>query len=210
MGTCDSSIMRAIQPQSRLSQQHPHRLAQDIASSTRSLGAVREPWRVDPLTRKAYVRSLTAPLDPSEAELLRNAFSDQTGHIDSRELSEDGRAVYQLLSAQHVDEAEAALRHLPAAMQERLDAMSPIGYLEDIHAPLIVLAHDRDDLVIPVGESRRLCSALSGRAGVHYTEFGMFQHMDPTKRRLPLVRLVRECGKFYLCVYPLFRRAVAT
>jgi hypothetical protein len=183
-------------------------LAQDIASSTRPSGAVREHWQVDPLTRKVYVRSLTAPLDQREAELLRNAFTDQTGHIDSPDLSEEGRAVYPLLTALRVDEAETALGRLPTAMQKRLAAMSPMTYLEDVHAPLIILGHDRDDLVIPVGESRRLRSALSGRAGVHYTEFGMFQHMDPTKRKLPLLRLVREFGKFYLFVYPLFRRAV--
>lgn len=78
---------------------------------------------------------------------------------------------------------------------------------KDIHAPLIVLLHDRGDLVIPVGESRRLWFALSGRAGVHYTEL-QFQHLDPT--RLPLFRLVRELGKFFPAVYPMFRLAVAS
>ena len=48
--------------------------------------------------------------------------------------------------------------------------LSPMNYLKDIHAPLIVLLHDRGDQVIPVGESRRLYSALAGHAGVHYTE----------------------------------------
>ncbi len=184
-------------------------LARNIAGSTRAHGATHKPWKVDPLTRKVYVRSLTAPLDRSEAELLRNAFSDRTGHLDGHDLSEAGRAVYRLLSATDVDEAEAALQRLPPAMQERLTAMSPMSYLQDLHAPLIVLGHDRDDVVIPVSESRRLRSALSGRPGVHYTEFGMFQHMDPTKRKLSPLRLVRELGKFYLCVYPLFRRAAA-
>jgi len=84
-----------------------------------------------------------------------------------------------------------------------------MGYLKDIHAPLMVLLHDRGDPVIPVGESRRLQSALSGRAGVHYTEL-LFQHLDPTKRRLPLFRLVRQLGKFFLSMYPVFRQAVAS
>ena len=95
-------------------------------------------------------------------------------------------------------------------MQERLTALSPMSYLKDIHAPLIVFGHDRDDLVIPVGESRRLRSALSGRAGVHYTEFAMFQHADPTKRKLSPFRFVRELGKFFLYVHPMFRQAVAS
>jgi hypothetical protein len=182
--------------------------AQDIASSTRSCGETRERWQVDPLTRKVFVRSLTALLEPGEAELLRNACTDQGGHLDSRDLPEDGRAVYPLLTALSVDEAEAALRRLPTAMQEHLAIMSPLNYLKDIHAPLMVLLHDRGDLVIPVGKSRHLQFALSGRAWVHYTEL-LFQHLDPTKRRLPLFRLVRQLGKFFLAVYPVFWQAVA-
>jgi hypothetical protein len=183
--------------------------AQDIASSTRSCGAVRERWQVDSLTRKVFVHSLTAFLEPGEAERLRKACTEQSGHLDSRDLSEDGRAVYQLLTALDVDEAETALNHLPTAMQEHLSAMSPMRYLKDIHAPLLVLLHDRGDQVIPVSESRRLLSALAGRSGVHYTEM-LFQHLDPSKGRLPLFRLVRQFGKFFLSVYPVFWQAVAS
>jgi len=70
----------------------------------------------------------------------------------------------------------------------------------------IVLLHDRGDQVIPVGESRRLLSALADHAGVHYTEM-QFSHLDPVKGKLPLFRLVRELGKFFLAMYPLFRQA---
>jgi hypothetical protein len=182
--------------------------ARDIASATRLLGEVREPWQVDQLTRKVYVRTLTSFLEPSEAERLRNAFTDQGGQIDSRGLSEEGRALYPLLTALSADDAERALHRLPPAIQESLTALSPLSYLEDIHAPLIVFGDDRDDLVIPVSESRQLWSALSGRAGVQYTEFAMFQHLDPTKRKLPLFQFVQQLGKFFLYVYPMFRQAV--
>jgi hypothetical protein len=184
--------------------------AQDIASSTRLRGEVREPWQVDQLTRKVYVRSLTSFLEPSEAERLRKAFTDQGGHIDSGGLSEEGRALYPLLTALDADDAERALHRLPPAIQEYLTALSPLSYLRDLHAPLIVFGDDRDDLVIPVSESRHLWSALSGRAGVHYTEFAMFQHLDPTKRKLPLFRFVQQLGKFFLYVYPMFRQAVTS
>ncbi|MDQ6604095.1 MAG: hypothetical protein M3Z19_15340, partial [Chloroflexota bacterium] len=88
-------------------------------------------------------------------------------------------------------------------------ALSPMEYLEDIRAPLIVLLHDRGDQVVPVGESRRLRSALAGHAGVQYTEM-LFQHLDPAKGKLPLFRLVREFGKFFRAVYPMFRQAAAS
>ncbi len=184
--------------------------AQDIASATRLRGEIREPWQVDQLTRKVYVRSLTSFLEPSEAEQLRNAFTDQGGHLDSGGLSEDGRALYPLLTALGADDAESALHRLPPAIQEYLTALSPLSYLRDIHAPLIVFGDDRDDLVIPVSESRHLWSALSGRAGVQYTEFTMFQHLDPTKGKLPLFQFVQQLGKFFLYVYPMFRQAVTS
>jgi dienelactone hydrolase len=183
--------------------------ARDIASATRSCGDGREPWRVDPLTRKVFVHSMTAVLEPGEAERVRSAFATERGHLDGSMLSADGQAVYALLTAPAADEAETALHRLPPIMLERLDALSPLKYLQDIHAPLIVLLHDRGDQVVPVGESRRLRSALAGHAGVHYTEM-LFGHLDPVKGKLPLFRLVWELGKFFLAVYPLFRQAVAS
>jgi dienelactone hydrolase len=183
--------------------------ARDIASATRSCGDRREPWRVDPLTRKVFVHSVTALLEPDEAERFRSTFVAEGGHLDGCSLSADGQAVYSLLTALDADDAEAALHRLPQIMQERLTALSPMRYLKDIHAPLIVLLHDYGDQVIPVGESRRLRSALAEHAGVQYTEM-QFQHLDPVKGKLPLFRLVRELGKFFRAVYPLFRQAVAS
>jgi hypothetical protein len=182
--------------------------ARDIASATRSYGDGREPWQIDPLTRKVFVYSLTTLLEPGEAERLRSAFANEGGHLDGSMLSADGRAVSALLTVPDEDAAETALLRLPTAMQERLAALSPMNYLKDIHAPLIILLHDRSDQVIPVGESRRLGSALAGHTGVHYTEM-QFQHLDPVKGKVPLFRLVRELGKFFLAVYPLFQQAVA-
>ncbi len=74
--------------------------ARDIASATRSCGDVREPWRVDPLTRKVFVHSLTALLEPDEAERLRSVFANGRGQLDGRVLSADGQTVYALLTAQ--------------------------------------------------------------------------------------------------------------
>lgn len=195
-------------------------LALDIASSTRPTtdsgqsevkgeGEMREPWQVDPLTRKVYVRSMTAQLEPGEAALLRNTFTVPggavgSGELDSRELSEDGQLIYPLLTHLDAEEADKALKELTPDLKERLDTMSPANYLDCIHAPLVVLCHDREDRVMPVSESRRLASAFGGRAGVTYTELA-FQHLDP--KSLSLFSLLRELGKFYLAVYPLFWRA---
>ena len=91
------------------------------------------------------------------------------------------------------DEAETALQRLPANMRAP-HALSPLNYLKDLHAPLIVQLHDRGDQVVPVGELRQLHAAIAGRAGVHYTEM-QFSHLDPAKGKLPLPRLVSGAGQ---------------
>jgi dipeptidyl aminopeptidase/acylaminoacyl peptidase len=182
--------------------------AHDVASRTRSNGNAREPWQVDPLTRKVFVHCMTAFLEPDEAERLRSAFSSDHETLVECGLSSDAQAVYSLLTARNENEAEIALHRLPSILRENLTRLSPMGYLEDIRSPLLVLLHDRGDQVIPVGESRQLHSALAGHAGVHYTEM-QFQHLDPVKAKLPLFRLMRELGRFFGAVYPLFREAAA-
>jgi hypothetical protein len=182
--------------------------AHDIASATRSTPGGREPWKVDQLTRHVFVQSVTAELEPGEAERIRNQFYGDGAPVNERELSADGQAIYALLTAQDEPQADAALERLPVSMQQRLAVLSPMNYLKDIQSPLTILLHDRGDLLIPVSESRRLVAALDGRAGVNYTEM-QFSHLDPTKGKLPLPRLVREFAKFFRAVYPLFRQTTA-
>lgn len=219
LGTCvggSFSLMAAASPLIRdnvafLSAYAPfssmNTFARDIASASRSSGDKREPWEVDQLTRKVFIHSVTATLEPDEAEKIRKASSNDDVHISKSKLSKDGRAVYALLTAKNVDDAEKALQNLPHLMRNRLVALSPMKYLKDIQAPLIILLHDRGDQVIPVGESQHLVAALAGHSGVHYTEM-QFSHLDPVKGKLPFLRLVRELGKFFRAVYPLFQKTV--
>jgi len=183
--------------------------ARDIASASRSNGDRREPWDVDQLTRKVFEHSLVAMLQPDEAERIRRAGVDESMEFSESSLSEEGRAVYALLTAKDIYDAEKALKKLPPFILERLTALSPVHYLQDIRAPLITLLHDRGDQVIPVGESHRLVAALEGHPGVHYTEM-QFSHLDPVKGNLPFFRLLRELSKFFRAVYPLFWQAAAS
>lgn len=186
-------------------------LTRDIVTATRSWGPLRQPWPVDPLTRTVFVRSLTAGLAAPEADLLRRTMLGEGEHVDPdldlQPLSEEGRAIYPLLGRLSGAEAQAAVQRLPPALSARLAALSPLECVQDIQTPIIVILHDRDDVVIPVGESRRLWAALAGRPGVSYTEFTLFQHMDPSKGRLSPLGLLRQLVKFYRAVYPVFRLA---
>jgi len=221
LGTCvggSFALMAAGQPLIRdqvafLSAYAPYSslwmFSRDVASATRSNGNEREPWEVDPLTYKVFVHSMTAFLEPTEAAWFRDVFAKRGADPADRILSTDGQVVYSLLTARDEIEAETALHNLPPILQDHLATLSPMNYLKDIRAPLIVLLHDRGDQVIPVDESRRLYAALDGNARVHYTEM-QFQHLDPVKARLPLFRLLRELGKFFRAVYPMFRQTEAS
>jgi hypothetical protein len=192
-------------------------LAVDIASGARTLGDVREPWDVDPLTWKVYVRSVAGWLHPAEARRLCDAFEDRIAwnatrteivrspirdQIEPGELSEDGRAILRLLAA-GPDDVEDALRALPPAASALLATMSPLTYVDQLAVPRILLLHDRYDHMIPVGESRRLWAALSGRPGASYTEMGLRHLRIPPGWSPP--RVAREMARAYLAWYPLFR-----
>lgn len=179
-------------------------LLRDIASATRDRGHGHEPWPVDQLTRKVFTQSMTALLAPAEAARLRAA-SPAPGEYEDPSLSVEGRAIVRLLARPGAAEADAILHRLPAPIQSRLAAMSPVRYLAAIHAPLVVLLHDRDDDVMPVGESRRLRAAFGDRAGVSYTEFTVFRHLDPTKGKPAPLALARELVRFARALYPLVR-----
>jgi hypothetical protein len=148
-----------------------------------------------------YVHSVTALLQPDEAARLRAAFADPHGRLVGPTLSDGGQAILPLRTPLATDETAAALRSLPNALKERLTALSPLHYLTDLH--------DRDDAVVPVGESRSLRDALAGRSGVRYTEFTVFRHMDPSKGKSSAIALGRELVRFGCAIYPLFRPAVA-
>ncbi len=187
-------------------------LLRDIASGTTvaglrgSSGAGQPaPWPVDPLTRQVFVRSLTALLEPAEAATLGAACALPGGFVGADALSDDARAVYPLLRGLPPHEAAAALEALPPRMRSYIDALTPLHHLPGVCAPLVAFGHDASDTVIPVAESRRLAAALAGRAGAKYTEFNMFQHADPTKRKLSPQRFAREVAGFFQYLYPVFR-----
>jgi hypothetical protein len=183
-------------------------LVPEIVSLTRVYGHTPEPWGVDPLTRKVFVHSLTALLSKCEADRLRNIFDEASGTSEVSGLSGDAEGIHTLLTSSDYEEAKTAFHQLPLALLNRMEAISPIHHLQDIHAQLVTICHDQDDLVIPVGESRSLVSAWKNRYGLHYTEFNMFEHADPTKRKLKFYRLIWELGKFFNYVYPIFREVV--
>ena len=180
-------------------------LVRAMASRSRLSNGGREPWEVDPLTYEVFVRELTAVLQEEEALLFHEVFLEDNGTtIDLTSLSPRAEAVYHLLEGVPFEEVEGYLAQLPQSLLDQFAQVSPRLYTGDLRAP-VQLMHDRDDPLVPAAESRHLKEALP-EDQVHYTEFLMFRHMDPTRALNPLT-LAGELAKFFLHLHPIFMQA---
>ena len=177
-----------------------------IASHTRSYGGVSEPWEPRDDTRKVFTVHLIEALpDVTEREALTQVFLDDgpNTEVDPASLSEQGRVVHRLLSGVNREEASALLDSLPTDFLEDLERISPSTLIATLETPVLIM-HDREDTAVPAAESRRMAEALEGRAQVNYTEFSLFQHMDPTRQLAP-PDMVREVWKLLVHMYNIMR-----
>jgi len=91
----------------------------------------------------------------------------------------------RLVAARDPAAVDALIAALPPASQRLLDALSPLGRLEALRAPLF-LVHGHDDPAVPATESARLAAAAA-RAGktVQTVVVGAVGHVEPgTSARL--------------------------
>ncbi|MBI4201362.1 MAG: hypothetical protein HY531_03610 [Chloroflexi bacterium] len=177
-----------------------------IASRTRSYGEEAQPWMPREDTREVFAVHLIEGLpNLSEREALSRVFlkGGPAEEVSPALLSEQGRTVYRLLSGVTVEEARSLLNSLPAGFRSELERMSPSTGIGGLKAPVLIM-HDREDAAVAAEESRRLAEALEGRGRVHYTEFSLFQHVDPTRPLAP-PEMARESWKLLMHMYNIMR-----
>jgi len=114
-------------------------------------------------------------------------------------LSINGRAVYAALINRDPRVAAQVYQALPQSLREAFNRLSPQSILDRLKTNVYVM-HDRSDTYIPFTESRRLVRALAGYPHLTYTEFSLFQHVEPTKN-LPLQDMFEEVAKLYGHMY---------
>ncbi|MEE8442477.1 MAG: hypothetical protein V3S37_01900 [Dehalococcoidia bacterium] len=172
------------------------------ASHTRFYGDTEEPWEPRDDTQEVFTVHLIEGLsDASEREALKRVFLEGKPPDDEiiQNLSDQGRVVHTLLSGVTREQAEELLDSLPPAFLSDLESISPSTRIGALEAPVLIM-HDREDTAVPMFESRRLADELEQRGEVYYTEFSIFQHMDPTRRVSPPT-MVRELWKLLLHMY---------
>ena len=142
--------------------------------------------------------------NPEEKRLLRESFIDGNSTIlDVKDLSGEANSIYQLLRGASLDQVDQILETLPPELLEQIDLVSPRFYLDGLKTRVLIM-HDRQDNLVPSDESRRLFDALQERGNVYYTEFSLFQHVDPS-RRVNAFTFMGEIFKLFRHVYTLLR-----
>ena len=176
-----------------------------------------EPWHPNRLTEEVFTNQLIEGLEGEmDRAILSNIFIEKgaTERPALDGLSSEGQGVYRLLSpvANHeeqrptLDEADRLVRALPFPLLEQQAKISPCAVIGNLKAKLLI-AHDREDDLVPAEESRRLADAISSRGPFRHTEFSFFSHVTPDKRVGPLT-FVKEAFKLFRYTYSIMRVAV--
>lgn len=170
----------------------------NIASNTRSYNNVVEQWLPRDDARMVFMVHLIEGLSVvNDREQLARVFIEggSIEDIDLKSLSDQGRLAYKLLTGVTREEAEALLHALPQGFLDDLATISPSTHIGNLKAPVLIM-HDREDTAIPITESRAMVEALQDTNRLYYTEFAMFEHMDPTRNVSPPT-MVKEMVKLF-------------
>lgn len=155
-------------------------------------GYVREqpdgPWRYladSRLGRWVFVYSNASRLDSEDDRVTLETMAERKLKDKDADIADliarlgpEGQAVYALLANRDPERVPALLAALPPSVRRETEALDLRRWrLEDLR-PRFVMIHDRDDRVVPAGQSAAMAQALPpGRAEVFLV--GSLQHADP-------------------------------
>ena len=177
------------------------------ASRTVVYDGVRTEWEPEALTLRVIGNELIETLDsPGDVEFLTGfLLNDMDAHPGELEvLTPQGQTVAQFLRGVGPEEAEALYETLPSSFHAVLAGISPASYVQDIRARLLVM-HDRNDLVVPAAESRRLVEASPDWVRVRHTELLAFEHITPSEGGIRTV--LGQAAQLYPHMYEIIRIA---
>ncbi len=177
-----------------------------VASNTRFYGAGEKHWMHSDMSHQVLINHLLDNVqDFEERMLLEQHFlmTDRQVPLHMSELSENGNIVYKLLDEPSLSEARDLLDRLPQQFRDDLLTVSPSNHIGDLQSQMFIM-HDFNDSNVPSEESRRLYNSLDKENGVHYSEFLLFDHMDPD-RSLGFVVWSKEVWKLYVHLYQIMK-----
>ena len=192
-------------------------LLRQISSNSSFDGDTVEPWAPNHLSQEVLSNQIIGSLaEEEERKLLARIFLEK-GKADDQvidSLSREAAAAHCLLRSMvgspgqnrlTLGKAGDCIQHLPMGLLAEMNRLSPSTNLPNLKARLLI-AHDREDNLVPAEESRRLAQAHSRQGEVHHTEFSMFSHVTPDKRVGPFTFL-KEAFKLFRYTYSIIRVA---
>ena len=146
------------------------------------------PWEVDQLTRRVYNNMLVDSIDdPTHQEAARVIAGGGEYNANDRVPLSTEAAFALLAGVGYVGEARWRYAQLTEEFRVRVDSIAPSHHVGQWSANTAMrVMHDAGDPLIPVGESRRLVSALGNQSPeveVYYTETDIFRHVRPDANR---------------------------
>lgn len=154
---------------------------------------------------------LSELLDTMEREAAAGAkrWEGEAPVIPADRLTEDGRAVYDLIRNQDPDRVRSLMEATEPAVRDYLESLSLRPVVPHVTAPVLI-GHGDTDPLIPSTESLRLADALPDPSRVHVAILKVVSHVDA---RLS-VRSIREfltttlpsCGRFYGLIFRILKQ----
>ena len=177
-----------------------------ISSGKSFYGQTIQSWEPDQLTKEVFTNELINTVsDDSDQHILKNMFLPDKIIQDEYKIlnSNEAKIVYELLNAPELERAKELVKQLPISSKNQLELISPSSYIDDINADVLIM-QNREDNLIPVEESRRLAKALSLKTQISYTEFSIFEHIEPTKP-MDMIPFLNESFKLIKHMYKILR-----
>ena len=125
------------------------------------------PWAGDPRAADVVRDQMLGLLEEDEADAVAEALA---GDADPARLSDDLRAVHDLLANDDPTRTPALIAQVPNVVRDRIGEVSPAQAGDGLEVPLIAL-HAVDDPVIPYGELVRLGSVFPHAEQLTLTTF---------------------------------------
>jgi len=154
---------------------------------------------------------LSGLLDTMEREAASGAkrWEGEAPVISPDRLTEDGRAVYDLIRNQDPDRVRSLMEATEPAVRDYLESLSVRPVVPHLTAPVLI-GHGDTDPLIPSTESLRLADAVPDQSRVHVAILKVVSHVDT---RLS-VRSIREfvtttlpsCCRFYGLIFRILKQ----
>ena len=111
-------------------------------------------------------------------EIAQRKLNDPKADVQTLagKLEPEGQALWLLMMNREPRKTETLIAGLSPAIQEQIEALSPLSRIPNVHARLLLI-HGASDRSIPFTESERIAAAAPDRASLTITR--IFAHVDP-------------------------------